>query len=146
MKDLFNQDIQQGDYVAAWPSNNGVPEIYEVVGFNPKTLKVRDINDSQIKSKSPEYVLLIPKEDVKNYIPAFVCDHFGKPLSVGDCVISSDAEYIDLRVMTVSVIFTTKVEVKYSKVYGRAGRDIRYGHDLIKVPEEMVTYSILKGV
>lgn len=143
MRDYLQRDIAIGDYVIGMQSNVSVPEVYVVEKFNPKTLKLREINTGDTKSKKSHEVILLSDEEVEYYTSRPIVDALGNKLEEGDVVVSGDGEYVDLYAWRVTEVYTTKVEVEAINKSWRCSQ-VRYGHDFVKVPAELVTFAMLK--
>lgn len=143
MKDYLQQDLKVGDYVMGMQSQVSMPEVYEIMKFNPKTLKLRELNGEETKTKKSSEVILLTDEEVEYYTGRPVLDALGRKLEVGDIVVSGDGEYVDLYAWRILEIYTTKVKAEAINKSWRAIQ-VRYGHDFVKVPGELVTYAMLK--
>ena len=60
--DYLMQPISIGDYAIGYGSNNGVPEVYKVIEFKPKTILLEEINTGDTKRKKPKEIIILEKE------------------------------------------------------------------------------------
>jgi len=144
MKDFLGQLICREDYMAGLYSDTATPEIFQVIGFTPKKVRLMPVGEYEKTSlKYPKDLIKLDPELVEKAIKLPHKDLLGQDLEVGDFVYGTDGSYIDPFIFEITEFFDRKCKVK--KVtgtnYGRAG--IRYTTDLIKVDKRIVTMHCL---
>lgn len=144
-KDILGQELAVGDYVALMHSQEATPSIAQVVGFTPKSVKIRDTVSSMDSKRPPGGVLKLSDEAVVAHFDADVKDALGQKLAVGDYAFGSNGEYIEPVIYEVTGFWYSKVVTK--RVSGaNSYKKNMSGHDLIKIDDPtLLTLKILTG-
>lgn len=144
--DSLGQTINIGDYVAGLNPANTTPEIYKIVDFTTKKVRLKIFGSSTTTIKYPFDLFKVDTELAKKTLYKNITDSLGQQLIIGDYVLTGD-NYIDPIYYEVIKFDDGKVILNgiYSPTRTYLHKGLRRaGSDLIKVDPTLITIHILR--